>query len=216
MTYEYNEVILGDPNEIKLAEHKHVYDVHFYIEFLILAVCPIPFYDMYVPIYCNQHTKVVYFLNELMFAFMFLRIIVFVKSFLNYSIYSDPYSRKLAKFYGCESCCWFTFKCYVYTKPKQTIMFMFKFTILFGAYLLRIFEMPYYRMMQPDEWAQFDHYWMSIWVVTISVVTTGYGDLYASTRPGQYLTLFLAIWAAFLVSMVYGMMKDVFTPCKKQ
>jgi len=39
--------------------------------------------------------------------------------------------------------------------------------------------MPYYRMMQPDEWAQFDEYFQSIWVVAISVVTTGYGDLYA-------------------------------------
>lgn len=215
MTYQYNEIILNDDITEK-SDHKHFYDPVFIMDFINLLTCPLPFYDTYIPIRANGNIYVLYYLSEIVFALMWLRMSLLIRACFNYSIYTDPYSRKLCNFYGCDASVWFTLKCHIKTNPEYTIMILFGFTICFLSYLLRIFEMPYFRKIENGEWAQMDHYFYAFWVTTISITTTGYGDINACTMIGQYLTLFLAIWGAFLLSLLYGIMETVFAPNEKQ
>jgi hypothetical protein len=213
MTYQYNEIILNDDRDAS-SDHKHTYDKIFMLDFVILLISPIPFYDTYLPIRANGNIYILYYHSEIAFALMWLRMALFIRACFNYSMYTDPYSRKLCNFYGCDASVWFTLKCHIKTNPGYTIMILFGFTIIFLAYLLRIFEMPYWRLY--GEWPLMDQYFYAFWVTTISITTTGYGDFCPSTIIGQYLTLFLAIWGAFLLSLLYGIMETVFVPDEKQ
>ena len=50
-----------------------------------------------------------------------------------------------------------------------------------------------------------------MWLVTITVTTVGYGDIYACTLPGQIITLFMAITGTFLMAMVVTIVSDNFS-----
>jgi len=64
--------------------------------------------------------------------------------------------------------------------------------------------------MAEDEWGQFDDYFMSIWCITITLTTVGYGDLVPSTKPGQYIAIITALWGAFLISLLVTIVQNVF------
>ena len=93
----------------------------------------------------------IYLLSEYLFAFMFLRIYFLIICYFNYSIYNDAYSMKLCRFYGFQANSQFTFKSIILTNPEMTTIALFAFSISILAYLLRIFEMGYYRLSD-DEW----------------------------------------------------------------
>ena len=118
--YEYNEIVCGEDTEDgHNKDFKEKLDKQFIFEIVILMVCPMPFFDMYISIPCNGITSdgkkesVVYLLSELIFVFMWIRMFFLMRSAFNYSIYTDPLARKLCKAYGCESSILFTFKTHV-------------------------------------------------------------------------------------------------------
>ena len=162
----------------------------------------------------KKDREVIYLLSEFLVAFMWIRIYFLVRSVFNYSIYTDAYSMKLCKSYGFSANVGFTFKCHIVTNPGWTVIILFSSTIIILSYILRIFEMPYFRMAE-DEWGQFDDYFMSIWCITITLTTVGYGDLVPSTKPGQYIAIITALWGAFLISLLVTIVQNVFQPDQK-
>jgi hypothetical protein len=65
----------------------------FFFEILILLVCPIPFFDFYIVFKSKKAIMVVYFLSEILTSLMSLRVYFFVRTFYNFSIYTDPFSK---------------------------------------------------------------------------------------------------------------------------
>ena len=47
--YQYNEVMVGKDDCDSIDEKNHVFDTQFILEILFLLICPIPYYDMYIP-----------------------------------------------------------------------------------------------------------------------------------------------------------------------
>ena len=71
------------------------------------------------------------------------------------------------------------------------------------AWLLRIFELPYFRMEKSaDGLNAFDSYFNSFWCTVITMTTVGYGDLVPSTCPGKVLAMTIALTGSFLTSIV--------------
>jgi hypothetical protein len=155
-----------------------------------MAICPLPFYERYCILYYNhrqletdsENGKILtsYFLSDYFLAFMFLRIFFFCRSMFNYSIYTDPYSKKLCRSYGFTSGVRFTFKCFFVVHPEKTVVVVFTSTVLILAYLMRIFELPFYRHSWINE-SLFDNYFYAIWLICITISTVGYGDLVPHT-----------------------------------
>ena len=156
-----------------------------------------------------MNREVIYLLSEFLLAFMWLRIFFLIRSVFNYSIYTDPYSRKLCKSYGFTANVSFTMKCHILINPGKTVFILFSTTIFVLSYILRIMEMPYFRLAD-DEWRQMDQYFMSIWCITITLTTVGYGDLVPSTTPGQYVAIITALWGAFLISLLVTITQNIF------
>lgn len=71
-----------------------------------------------------------------------------MSTLLSYGEYSDAFSVKLCKTYEFESDIRFNLKCMYMTKPEIMMFSMFVMTVMFFAYLIRIFEIPYYRAIE--------------------------------------------------------------------
>ena len=69
------------------------------------------------------------------------------------------------------------------------------------SYLIRIYELPFFRETSTDFGGRLD-YFNSIWLISITITSVGYGDVYPHTNPGKIIAIFAAFWGAFLVSLL--------------
>ena len=100
--------------------------IQFVIEFIILAVCPVPFFEAWVKgQYLLRGTKDAlgvsithqHFISDYFLVVMFLRLIFLFRSLFNYSMYRDEYSKKICRQHGIQSGVRFTFKCLLDQHP---------------------------------------------------------------------------------------------------
>jgi hypothetical protein len=162
-----------------LINTKQKFGVNFWLEVLIILICPIPYYDFIIEIPAMNpsktgYVKVYYLFSDFILAFMFVRILFLLRAVINYSIFMDIYSKKLCKSYGFTANVRFAFKCFVRARPGLTVGVTLLFSVLILAYLMRIFELPYGFTVGTVTW---HHYFNSIWVTIITMTTVGYGDI---------------------------------------
>jgi hypothetical protein len=110
-----------------------------------MIISPIPYYDIIIEMPSLNLTKtgyipVYYLLSDFILAFMFIRVVFFLRAVINYSIFMDIYSKKLCKSYGFTANVRFAFKCFVRAQPGYTVGLVLISSVLILAYLLRIFE----------------------------------------------------------------------------
>ena len=75
---------------------------------------------------------------------------------------------------------------------------MFVGTIVVTAYVLRLFEIPYYRAAND---VTMDSYFNAVYMTIITITTIGYGDICPMTKPGIIIILCLAMWGSLLMSI---------------
>lgn len=86
-------------------------------------------------------------------------------------------------------------------------------TILVAAYLIRIFEKPYFRMTDSPT---FDSYFESIWFTSITFSTIGYGDISPGTKYGKAIVIILAFWSVLLTSLLVVTVSSIFQMSSNQ
>ena len=98
------------------------------------------------------------------------------------------------------------------TNPEWTVFIIFTSTITVYSYILRIFELPYYRQVEhgEDSYRAFDSYFNSVWCVIITMSTVGYGDISPSTTPGKCMGIIMALSGSFLFSLVVVTVAKIF------
>lgn len=138
---------------------------------------------------------------------MSLRLIFVARAWLNYSIFTDAYARILQQAYGFENNIRFTLRCHLHAYPKSTVMTLYSTTILTAAYLVRIFEKPYFRKTGAQT---FDSYFESIWFTAVTFSTIGYGDISPGTYFGKILVIILAFWSVLLTSLLVVTVSSIF------
>ena len=91
-------------------------------------------------------------------------------------------------------------------------MILFTSTILILSYLIRIFELPYFRMKESDDelHKMMDSYFNALWLIVITLTTVGYGDVSPCTFPGRVIAMISALWGAFLISILVLTVSSVF------
>jgi hypothetical protein len=92
--YRYKEVTSAR-RDIYMPGHRSMCNEHFLLELLLLLATPIPYVDMYISHTAKAGVPVHYFLSEIMLSIMALRVFFIVRSYFNYSLYTDSYSKKL-------------------------------------------------------------------------------------------------------------------------
>lgn len=171
---------------------------------MLQTTCPIPFYDNYISINCKSDITVNYFLSEFMLCVMAMRGFYILRSVINYNMYTDHYSKKLCQQYGFNANIRYTIKVLLAKQPEKTVLFLFIMCVIYYSYMLRLFELPYYRLMDPSDslYNAMDGYFNSIWVTIITMTTVGYGDIAPSTLPGRCVAILVAITGSFLMALV--------------
>lgn len=53
-------------------------------------------------------------------------------------------------------------------------------------------------------------YWATVWLVNMTMFTVGYGDVIPQTKMGKILTIMVAFWGAFLISMSVVTVTNIF------
>lgn len=71
--------------------------------------------------------------------------------------------------------------------------------MLIIAYLLRIFEIVYYRAIGYNDFEQF---YSAIWCTVITMGTVGFGDVVAVSHIGRFIMMATTIWGTFLFTLV--------------
>jgi len=95
--------------------------------------------------------------------------------------------------------------------PEWTVFIIFSTTVLIFSYILRVFELPYYRLdVDSDNYKVMDRYFNSIYVCIITMTTVGYGDISPSTTPGKVVTIILALTGTFMISIVVVTVSSIF------
>lgn len=84
----------------KREEKRSFFTIGYFIEVLLLAIHPIPFFNARFEVsQLNKdgdgYIRIPYFLSEFLLAFMFLRIILLIRAIFNYTMFTDLYAKKL-------------------------------------------------------------------------------------------------------------------------
>lgn len=200
--YKYKEVT-SDQIDRYHPHNTSLFRGQLFLELLIVGLTPIPFFDLYIKKEVNRITFY-YFLNDYINAFMALRLYLVIRVFINYSVYTDMYSKKLCEMYGFYTDIPFALKSQLLNYPVKTISTLFVMFVLFYSYLIRIFESPYYRSLPSDDpnYQKFDSLGSSLWLCIITLTTVGYGDVYAVTPEGKIISACIAVSGAFLMALV--------------
>ena len=176
-------------------------------ELLALIVIPIPYFDLYIKLQCEGDIAVVYLLSDFLFAFMWVRLFFLFRTMYNYSIFSDAFAKNVCRSYGLDTTMSYQISCHLSEYPNRTVLFLFFSTVLSSAYLVRIFECPYFRHAGTNT---FDEYFNAVWFTVITLTTIGYGDVSPGTKPGKIIVILLAIWGALLLSLLLVVMNNIF------
>jgi hypothetical protein len=141
-------------------------------------------------------------MNDALFAMMFIRLYFLFRTIINYSIYQDAYCKIICRNQGFTCNVRFALKCYLIKSPGTSFLFVFVISVLFLAYIIRIFELPYSIYNEEILGVEHSfHFGNSLWLVLMTIFTVGYGDIVPHTLIGKSLAVICALWGAFLVSL---------------
>lgn len=133
---------------------------------------------------------------------MCLRVYFPIRTALNYSVYTDAYSKKLSWNYGFNASFMFSLRCYVHKKSIGTILTLMSFSLFVFAYVIRIFEEPLSRIEdKQNHLGGFQSFFSAYYFVFIAMSTIGFGDINPGTPMGRLITIAVVMWGFALVSL---------------
>lgn len=119
----------------------------FAMEFLILAVHPLPYYEReyhveYLDMLATKtlYVDTRYMLGDFLFAFMLLRVYFLVRTLMNLNLYNDLQSKRICGLNDVAPGHYFSIKALVEERPGTTVAIFALISVLWLSYLLRIFE----------------------------------------------------------------------------
>ena len=130
---------------------------------------------------------------------MFLRFLFLIRSIINYSIYTDAYSKKICLSYNFTSTIRFALKSHLAIYPATTVVTIFTFMVFTLAYIVRVFELPYY-IGNVENIEGLESFFNAIWFIVVTITTVGYGDIYPHTVYGKCVAMIAALLGALLIS----------------
>ena len=170
-------------------------------------------YDVHAHTYTTN-----YLTSDIFFALMFFRIYFIIMAIAMFMPTNQLYSKRVCIERGFEQSFSFQVRSFMLKWPTSTIMVMTAGGILLFAYMIRIFERPYYwyTFNEADgpnsdlRFYDFDSISSSIWFTIITMSSVGYVNIIASTPVGRAITLCAVIYGAFILSLTVGVTTALF------
>jgi len=143
---------------------------------------------------------------------MFVRLIAVLRHWERYHAFTGLYAKKICRHYGVWSGRMLTFKCEINHDDKaRAICFLFVFSVGLLSFILRVFELPLEQNTNSNIGSSnLKDYPSAIWLTVITMTTVGYGDICPQTAGGQVTGIIIALWGAFVISLLIMVTADVF------
>lgn len=147
----------------------------------------------------NDYIQVEYLFSDFLYICVILRAVYLIRSTINYSIFTDHYANMLSKQMGVKCNVRFALKCILkYYNIKIVFLFFVASNIILG-HALRVFERPFWVSKGKLD---FDFSSNSFWLVFVSMLTIGYGDIAPMTTFGRLVIVIGSLWGVFIISLV--------------
>lgn len=178
--------------------YRSSYFKYFLLEAFVYAVQPIPFLEVDFKVY--QLDGVLYIsLNEILTSFSLLRVFLYFKLLRHHSKWTNEHSSAICDLYAAKATEKYALKALLNEKPVQFMIPLLILSIFIFSLALRIYE----RNFVSSETIQGYHYlWNSMWLISLTMTTVGFGDFYPKTHPGRFIAALSAYWGIFLVSLI--------------
>ena len=152
----------------------------------------------------SEFVDVVYTLADFLLAAMFVRVYFVIYALANGSHYFNLYGRRKCHENGFEPGPTFILRVHMYNHPLKTILVILVWVILSVAYILRLFERPYYTALFYGEASHFDTdgYLASVYCVCITITTVGFGDIVPHTPIGRTIIVWVAFTGALIIALI--------------
>ena len=157
-----------------------------------------------------------YYFSDILIGLMFLWLIILIRNFFNYSIYSDVFAKRLCERYGFTAGMRFCFKCYIIKFPVITVLSTLTLSILVLSYLIWLTEGPFYRSLNDGfhhpEQGDFSFYPFinCVYYTVITMATVGYGDYVPLTTLGKMIAIFNSILGGFIMTLTIVTLSGIF------
>jgi len=190
-------------------------------EICLMCIFPWPFYERFIlftfVVSDNDPPDITaaYFLGDFFLAVMFLRVFLAYRSVLNYSVYTDAFSKKLCNQYGFQNSMRFALKCLLVHYPGYLVLINGLLFTLVLAYLVRIFELPVLKLL-PENYYTLDQYFNAVYVTIITITTVGYGDISPISKFGKVTMMAAALLGTVMISLMVLSVSSNFELNKEQ
>ena len=178
--------------------YRSSYFRYFLIEAFVYAVQPVPFLEVDFKVY-QLNGALFISLNEILASFSLLRVFLSLKLLRHHSKWTNEHSSAICDLYAAKATEKYALKALLNEKPVQFMIPLLILSILVFSLALRIYE----RNFVSEESLQDYHYlWNSMWLISLTMTTVGFGDFYPKTHPGRFIAALSAYWGIFLVSLI--------------
>lgn len=190
-----------------------------WLEILILLLCPIPYVECYLEAEYNDREKMVemhQWLSDYIMCLMFMRIYFIIRAVFNYSIYSNSFSRNICKNHDFYPGFRFIFKSALSSMPELTVTLMFFVSTFIFAFILHVCEDNYIRYNDGEIMMMNETFMTEVYVTLITLTTVGYGDYSPMNTVGKIVCCIIALFGAFMLSLVVLIVSKAFELEKDQ
>jgi hypothetical protein len=151
----------------------------------------------------------VYSFDAIINFFIMWKMYYFVKIYRNISLFTSDRIKSVAKKYRVNIGFLFAFKAQLKKYPYITLIFLLLFSIGIFGFNMRTFEYGFdpnnsvgSETVKSLSNSNFKFYLDSFWVVVITMMTVGYGDIYPNTHMGRIVAFISAIVGMVIVSLL--------------
>jgi potassium intermediate/small conductance calcium-activated channel subfamily N protein 2 len=183
----------------------------FLIDFGILIIFPYPCSDFEMEFsQLNGHL----FLNfgSILLSLMMLRFLFLFRLFLYYSKWSNIQVQMMCRENGAYKPLRFALKACLKDRPHYLLLPVFAISTLAFGIALQVFEKPFEcnecRDPNGEDPLDFSYLYNCMWLVLLTLTTVGFGDFYARTHVGRFITIVSLAWGTFLISLMIIMLNN--------
>uniref|UniRef100_A0A671LX79 Potassium intermediate/small conductance calcium-activated channel, subfamily N, member 4 n=1 Tax=Sinocyclocheilus anshuiensis TaxID=1608454 RepID=A0A671LX79_9TELE len=173
------------------------------LELIVCAIHPVPEQNSSIPLcLSSSHKKVMLDVELLLSALMFLRLYLVHRAVLLHSkvLLSASY-RSIGSLNNINFTFRFVLKVLMNKYPARTLLVFIMFFWLSASWMLRLCER--YRMQQQVETGGMD---TALWLIAITFLTVGYGDVSPHTSCGKLVCLFTGVMGVACTAMLVAVM----------
>jgi hypothetical protein len=199
-------------------------DWHFWAEVLILLLIPYPFTMPNSPIqpYFSMTTinfagvkpgdlfhgeiySITYMTTDILTCMCFLRVYFIALAIFVILPFNVLQGKKICLTNGVQPGFGLQLKAALKLYPYFTFALLAFFSIFMDAYIIRVWERPYYQLVFDPSYYDFRGITSSIWYTVISMTSVGYGNIVASTHVGRACAVYTIINGAVLIALLIGL-----------